>query len=144
VLSWIPPDRCGDSGMRYQPSSRPDSEHESGSFTLAVPFQPPRLASTLVSREYLKPEGFEIYGTPSNEVLEMMRQEAISTGVTLSIQPDHLAGPYRHPQFGGACEHRIRLTGLVVVPLRSVPFRTGPVPAWRGRPPSPSLRRNRS
>ena len=45
-----------------------------------------------VAYEYLEPEGFEIYGTPSNEVLEMMRQEATSAGVTLSVEPDHLAG----------------------------------------------------
>lgn len=42
--------------------------------------------------EYLELEGFEIYGTPSSGVLEMMRQEATSAGVTLSVQPDHLAG----------------------------------------------------
>jgi len=42
--------------------------------------------------ENVDPEGWEIYGTPSNQVLEMMRQAATSAGVTLSVQPDHLGG----------------------------------------------------
>jgi hypothetical protein len=42
--------------------------------------------------EYLDPAGWEIYGRPSKSVLEMMRQTAASAGVTLSVQPEYLAG----------------------------------------------------
>jgi hypothetical protein len=48
--------------------------------------------------EYVVPDGWEIYGRPSETVLEQMRQEAASAGVTLNIQPDYLAGFLRlHP-----------------------------------------------
>ena len=42
--------------------------------------------------EYLVPEGWEIYGKPSEPVLEQMRREAASAGVTLALQPEFLAG----------------------------------------------------
>ena len=42
--------------------------------------------------EYLDPRGWEIYGRPSNPVLEMMRQGATSAGVTLNVHPDYLGG----------------------------------------------------
>jgi hypothetical protein len=48
--------------------------------------------------EYVVPDGWEIYGRPSETVLEQMRQEAASAGVTLNLQPDYLAGFLRlHP-----------------------------------------------
>jgi hypothetical protein len=40
----------------------------------------------------MEPRGWEIYGTPSDRVLKMMRQEAASAGVSLSVQPDYLTG----------------------------------------------------
>ena len=42
--------------------------------------------------EFVEPEGFEIYGTPSDRVLEMMRREAATAGVTLTYQPENLVG----------------------------------------------------
>jgi hypothetical protein len=42
--------------------------------------------------QYLDPAGWEIYGRPSTAVVEMMRQTAESAGVTLTVQPEYLAG----------------------------------------------------
>jgi hypothetical protein len=42
--------------------------------------------------EFLVPDGWEIYGTPSDHVVEMMRQAAASSGVTLIVQAEHAAG----------------------------------------------------
>ena len=42
--------------------------------------------------EYVAPDGWEIYGKPSEAVLEQMQGEAASTGVTLDVQPEFLAG----------------------------------------------------
>jgi hypothetical protein len=42
--------------------------------------------------EYLNPAGWEIYGKPSKAVMEVMRQTAASVGVTLTVQPEYLAG----------------------------------------------------
>jgi hypothetical protein len=42
--------------------------------------------------EYLNPAGWEIYGRPSTAVIEVMRQTAASAGVTLTVQPEYLAG----------------------------------------------------
>jgi hypothetical protein len=42
--------------------------------------------------EVLVPAGWEIYGAPSIEVVESMRQEAESSGVTLTAQPEYIAG----------------------------------------------------
>jgi hypothetical protein len=47
--------------------------------------------------EYLVPDGWEIYGKPSETVREQMRQEAASAGVTLNLQPEYLAGFLRLP-----------------------------------------------
>jgi quinol monooxygenase YgiN len=41
--------------------------------------------------EFLEPEGFEIYGSPSEDVMEMMR-EAAASGSDLSVQPEYLGG----------------------------------------------------
>jgi hypothetical protein len=48
--------------------------------------------------EYLDPRGWEIYGRPSNPALELLRQEATSAGVTLSVHPDYLGGFLRLEQ----------------------------------------------
>jgi len=45
-----------------------------------------------VAYEYVDAEGWEIYGRPSMPALDTMRQAATSAGVTLSVQPDYLAG----------------------------------------------------
>lgn len=42
--------------------------------------------------EFLVPDGWEIYGTPSDHVVEMMRQAAASSGVTLRVQAEHVSG----------------------------------------------------
>jgi hypothetical protein len=42
--------------------------------------------------EVLEPEGWEIYGTPSDQVLESMRQAAASAGVPLIVEPDYAGG----------------------------------------------------
>jgi hypothetical protein len=42
--------------------------------------------------EFLEPEGWEIYGTPSHTALETMRQAAASSRVTLTLQTEHVAG----------------------------------------------------
>ena len=41
--------------------------------------------------EFLESDGLEIYGTPSDPVLAMMRQVA-RTGVALSVKSEHLGG----------------------------------------------------
>jgi len=42
--------------------------------------------------EYLEPKGWELYGRPSQEALETLRQAASSAGVTLSVEADYLGG----------------------------------------------------
>lgn len=42
--------------------------------------------------EFLEPVGYEFYGSPSSAVIEAMRQMAIASGATLTVQPEHLAG----------------------------------------------------
>lgn len=42
--------------------------------------------------EFLEPIGWEFYGSPSAAALETMRQTAASSGATLAVQPDYLAG----------------------------------------------------
>jgi hypothetical protein len=42
--------------------------------------------------EFIEPDGFEIYGTPSSQVVASMRGEAATAGVSLSIQPTQLGG----------------------------------------------------
>lgn len=41
--------------------------------------------------EFLQPASLEICGTPSDQVLSMMRQTA-GSGVALSVSPEHLGG----------------------------------------------------
>jgi quinol monooxygenase YgiN len=42
--------------------------------------------------EFMAPAGWEIYGTPSDAALQMMRQAATSAGVALTIQPEYMGG----------------------------------------------------
>jgi quinol monooxygenase YgiN len=42
--------------------------------------------------EVMDPAGWEIYGTPSDPALQMMRRFATSAGVALTVQPAYLGG----------------------------------------------------
>lgn len=42
--------------------------------------------------EYVDPVGWEVYGRPSPQALETMRQAASSAGVPLTVEPDYLGG----------------------------------------------------
>jgi quinol monooxygenase YgiN len=42
--------------------------------------------------EHIEPLGWEFYGSPSAAALETMRQSAASSGATLAVQPEYLAG----------------------------------------------------
>jgi quinol monooxygenase YgiN len=42
--------------------------------------------------QYLEPRGWEIYGKPSDGAMETMRQAAGSSGVSLTVLPEHLGG----------------------------------------------------
>ena len=42
--------------------------------------------------EFVEPDGFEIYGSPSDEALETMRQAAEGSGVSFNVRPEHLGG----------------------------------------------------
>lgn len=44
--------------------------------------------------EFIEPQAFEIYGRPSDQVLEMMKQVA-GSGAALIVQPQHLGGYLR-------------------------------------------------
>jgi hypothetical protein len=46
---------------------------------------------------FVEPDGFEIYGRPSDEALETMRQAAEGSGVSLRVLPDHVGGFLRLP-----------------------------------------------
>lgn len=45
-----------------------------------------------VGFELFEPDGWEIYGRPSDEVLAWMREMAAAFGVTLTHQPEYVAG----------------------------------------------------
>lgn len=47
--------------------------------------------------EFVEPDGFEIYGRPSDEALETMRQAAAGSGVSLTVVPSHIGGFLREP-----------------------------------------------
>ncbi len=51
---------------------------------------------TRAAYELIEPEGWEIYGTPSDRALEVMRREATSAGVALRHQPASLGGFIRY------------------------------------------------
>jgi hypothetical protein len=42
--------------------------------------------------EFITPAGWEIYGTPSDAALQMMRQAATTAGVALTVQSEFLGG----------------------------------------------------
>ena len=42
--------------------------------------------------EFMDPNGWEIYGQPSDAAMGTMRQTATSAGVPLTIQPEYMAG----------------------------------------------------
>jgi hypothetical protein len=42
--------------------------------------------------EVFAPAGWEIYGTPTQAVLDQMRREAAAAGVGLTVKPDYVAG----------------------------------------------------
>lgn len=42
--------------------------------------------------EFMEPAGWEIYGTPSPEVVDQMRRTAAWAGVTLIVEPRYVAG----------------------------------------------------
>jgi len=42
--------------------------------------------------EVIEPLGWEVYGTPSPEALETLRQAADSAGVSLTVYPEYVAG----------------------------------------------------
>jgi hypothetical protein len=44
------------------------------------------------SYEFLEPEGWEIYGMPSEGAVEMLRQAAASAGVTLTVHAEYVGG----------------------------------------------------
>jgi hypothetical protein len=50
-----------------------------------------------VALEFVDPNGWEIYGRPSDASLETMRRAAALAEVPLTIQPDYLAGFMRLP-----------------------------------------------
>ena len=42
--------------------------------------------------EFIEPQGWEIYGSPSREALQMMQNAASSAGVALDVQPTFMDG----------------------------------------------------
>jgi hypothetical protein len=42
--------------------------------------------------EFVEPDGFEIYGRPSEHALRTMREAATGSGVSLRVQPGSLGG----------------------------------------------------
>ena len=48
--------------------------------------------------EFVEPDGFEIYGRPSGQALETMRQAAAGSGVSLKVLADHVGGFLRLQQ----------------------------------------------
>ena len=47
---------------------------------------------TSAAFEVMEPRGWEVYGSPSEGALAMLRQGAEMTGVPLIVLPDHLGG----------------------------------------------------
>ncbi len=50
--------------------------------------------------EFLQPDGWEIYGTPSDQVLGTMRNAAAGSGVELKVYAEHVAGFLRTARLG--------------------------------------------
>ncbi len=45
--------------------------------------------------EYLDPQSFDVYGQPSEGVIEMLRQSAEMRGMTLNLKPERIGGYIR-------------------------------------------------
>ena len=63
----------------------------SDAYTMDVHFQGAEERSK-AAYEFMDPAGWQIYGTPSDAALQMMRQAATSAGVALTVQPGYLGG----------------------------------------------------
>ena len=50
--------------------------------------------------EFLQPDGWEIYGKPSDQVLGAMRNAATASGVELKVHAEHVAGFLRTARLG--------------------------------------------
>lgn len=48
--------------------------------------------------EYVEPKGWELYGRPSDQALDTLRQAASAGGVTLTVEPNFMAGFLRAEQ----------------------------------------------
>lgn len=51
--------------------------------------------------EFLRPEGWDVYGAPSDQALASLRQAAANAGVPLRLWPRHLGGFVRAPRSAG-------------------------------------------
>ena len=47
---------------------------------------------TQVAYQYIEPIGFEIYGPAADQLVEGMRAEASSSGATVTVRPEFIAG----------------------------------------------------
>jgi len=47
---------------------------------------------TAAAFEVMEPQGWEVYGRPSDDALATLRQGAEMTGVPLTLMPDHIGG----------------------------------------------------
>ena len=55
-------------------------------------------AGRKASAGLIEPQGWEIYGAPSESVLDQMRRTAEAAGVSLRLEPELVAGGFlRHP-----------------------------------------------
>jgi len=43
-------------------------------------------------RDYVEPLGWEVYGSPSAGALDVLRERAAASGLSLSLNPDYVAG----------------------------------------------------
>ena len=48
--------------------------------------------SARAAYEFMDPAGWEIYGKPNTNVLEMLQRAATASGVSLVVQPEHVSG----------------------------------------------------
>jgi hypothetical protein len=56
------------------------------------------VARSRAAYEFIEPDGWEIYGTPSPSALTMMQTEAASSHVSLRVQPGDIGGFLRLQQ----------------------------------------------
>ena len=50
------------------------------------------LERSAAAYEFLEPDGWEIYGTPSDKAMDMMGNSAAASGVTFTLQTEYLGG----------------------------------------------------